>query len=305
MTEQEHDAVAPGAMADAEDNRIHVAVSPAMGRFRKAQTQLNAMLWSTEICYGHLLATVKRSEQDVWSLFSHAPSQAWFPNKEGKIKCDKTTTKFLGDVKANMKRLHAFVLAGYYAHFEAYRVERLTKAEAAVPFLIHMARNKRLSGEICPNVDTVLLADLSRLLRNRIAHRGPIPMHADDAVVTKMCESFLSGGGKNDRKPSPEKALATWEAEPTRIRTCFNGFVRSVAKRCHASSPKDHQLTHEYFYTLFTFTHLDNLAFEIEEALYEPKSATAQILRAPERIRNGAMKEASSRPLRSSRPSGA
>jgi hypothetical protein len=76
-------------MTPKQPNRVSVLVSPAMKKLREEQTALNNLLWSTEICYGHVLATVPSSDDDVWTSFKHANTQAWYPNREGRRKYEK------------------------------------------------------------------------------------------------------------------------------------------------------------------------------------------------------------------------
>ena len=118
---------------------ISIPVSRAMRRLRDAQTELNAMLWSTEICYGHVLGSGIDAGGDVWSLFSHARSHAWFPNREGKAKYNKPIPAFLRDVRRNTKLLHRHILISFYSQFEAYLKDRLGEDCARGPFIMNLA----------------------------------------------------------------------------------------------------------------------------------------------------------------------
>lgn len=264
---------------------IDVAVSPSMRRFRDAQTELNAMLWSTEICYGHVLGSTINARSDVWSLFSHAPSHAWFPNREGQAKYNKPIPEFLSDVRKNARLLHRHILISFYSQFEAYLKERLGEDCARGPFVMNLAIAPLLEAPYRPRPGTVLLADLSRLIRNRIVHHGSLPRAPGDGPILQMCASFDYPKNKSLQQKMTD-ALGRWGIDPVAIGSCFDSFVESVSSKCKGSSRGSGPLTHEFFYTLFTFTHLDNLAFEIEEALFDPAMATAVLTRAPGRVRN-------------------
>jgi hypothetical protein len=48
--------------------------------------------------------------------------------------------------------------------------------------------------------------------------------------------------------------------------------------------------SYDFFYTLFAFTYLDDLAFEIEEALFDPdQPPVTTIYRHPSKVRNQEM----------------
>ena len=208
--------------------KSYVAVSNEMRDLREAQTRLNSFLWSTEICYGHVLASPIDGDSDVWSLFSHAPTQTWFPNREGKLKYRKKVVGFQRDVRSNVRSLHSLVLVGYYGQFEAFLEERLGKKPGR-SFVEFLAKDDRLNGAFRPLGETVMLADLSRLLRNRIAHAQPVPVKPGDDVIQRMCDSF-EGEGLDRRAMTV--ALQSWRLDRPAIRACFDGFARSVDRRC-------------------------------------------------------------------------
>jgi len=270
---------------------IQVAVSKPMRRLRDAQTQLNAMLWSTEICYGHVLGSTFHAGNDVWSLFPHARTQAWFPNAEGKLKYNKHISKFLTDVAENTKFLHRHVMINYYSQFEAYLADRLGEKFSRGPFVRNFAADVRLTAQYSLQPQTILLADLSRLIRNQLVHRsGAVPKFPNDNATQAMCATFEYANNPGERQKMAD-ALQVWGIGFPDIGKCFNRFVGGVAGKCKKSSKSGGSaLTHEFFYTLFTFTHFDNLAFEIEEALFDPHAATASLWRSPKRVRNLAMR---------------
>src|SRR4051794_31025779 len=118
-----------GRRSGGETPRLAMMVSPAMRVLRDAQTKLNHFLWSTEICYGHVLseadARFSDPEQPIWTTFGHVQSSAWFPNSQGRLKFRETTGRFLAQTQANTTALYRHVLIAYYAHFEDYLTERV------------------------------------------------------------------------------------------------------------------------------------------------------------------------------------
>lgn len=272
---------------------ILVPVSDAMKRLRDAQTRLNSLLWSTEIYYGHMLGSDLSPSADVWAMFSHAKSHAWFPNKEGATKYNKSVAAFLKDVERNLDSLHRNVLINFYSYFEDFLAAHFKGKFFKDNFLnsVFIASKNWPNKAYLPKPTTVLLADLSRHIRNRIIHQGEsLPKKKDDQTVIEMCKAFEP---KRGSEGAPMKrALYFWQLDQTAILKCFNEFVGSVDNKCIVAAKKQNLGTHEFFYTLFTFTHLDNLAFEIEEALFQADMAQpAFIKRAADRVRNPAMLE--------------
>jgi hypothetical protein len=270
---------------------ILVPVSDAMKDFRDAQTRLNSLLRSTEICYGHMLGSKLPSSADFWSIFSHAQSHAWFPNKEGATKYNKSVPAFLKDVELNLASLHRNVLINFYSYFEALLDARFQKRFFNTNFLTSCGAFAWPNRDYAPQAKTVMLADLSRLIRNRIIHAGDhLPRAKDDKVVIEMSKAVLPKDGIEGRQT--RVAMNFYKLDEAAILACFNEFVSGVDQKCKTAAKKQNLGTHEFFYTLFTFTHLDNLAFEIEEALFDPGvlgESPALIKRAANRVRNDAM----------------
>jgi hypothetical protein len=76
-----------GRRAGGEAPKVKVVATPEMVELRKAQTRLNHFLWTTEICYGHILAWASSDfadpETPVNLTFGHVRSAAWFPKQSG------------------------------------------------------------------------------------------------------------------------------------------------------------------------------------------------------------------------------
>lgn len=267
-----------------------VLVSDAMFRFRRAHSRLNAMLWSTEICYSHVLESAFEPEAAVWETFAHTKSNAWFPNREGKLKYDKNVGEFREDVETNMRHLHKNVLVEYYTHFEAYLASKLKikKGKSAAPFLWNVGRSPHFAGPYQPRPVTLLLADVSRCIRNRIVHHDRLPKAPNDKSVEEIVLG-LSRYGKADERAAIERQMSAWGVSEARIADWVNDFVRGVSARCDDEGGPAADIRRAFFYTLFTFTHFDALAFELEDATFDPARAAKKIFRKRSRIRNKAM----------------
>ncbi|HMN74132.1 MAG TPA: hypothetical protein PKA55_19900 [Rhodoblastus sp.] len=268
-----------------------VPVSAPMRSLRDVQTRLNAMLWSSEICYGHVLNGGIDADQPVQALFAHVETQAWTKNVKGLVKYRKSGHAFLRDVARNLDLMHRQVMVSYYAAFEAYLAARLGVRNG--PFVRTLADLPALRTDLRPRGETVVLADACRLLRNRLAHHGKLPRREDDDQTADMCASFQP---KNQAAAAQtEAALASWRLTQERVAAIVRTLIADVDRRCGATRRRS-ALRHEFFYTLFAFTHLDNLAFEIEEAAFDPARATLWIARDAKRVRSPEMRSRATTP---------
>jgi hypothetical protein len=120
-----------GRRAGGEAPKVKVVATPEMVELRKAQTRLNHFLWTTEICYGHILAWASSDfadpETPVNLTFGHVRSAAWFPNNQGREKFTETTGRFLDQTRKNTADLYRHVLVGYYAYCEEYLEQRVLR----------------------------------------------------------------------------------------------------------------------------------------------------------------------------------
>jgi hypothetical protein len=275
-------------MSIAEPLRVNVLASAAMKKFRDEQNSLNHLLWSTEICYGHVLATVPGSDDDVWTSFQHANTQAWHPNREGRRKYEKTVNQFRKHVARNQRYLHRTILTHYYSAFEHYLTTRVVssrekkKETAWGPFFSKLKIDQLTTGAYRLRPRTLLTADYCRLARNGIVHHNTptLPRKVDDRVATDWLAKILR----------EQTHLAAWGATPETAKACLERLVTGVRSRVTKAHAAGKAPSYDFFYALFAFTHLDALAFEIEEALFDPALPPSETIRKqPSKVRRQEM----------------
>jgi hypothetical protein len=247
-----------------EAPKVKVVATPEMVELRKAQTRLNHFLWTTEICYGHVLARASSDfadpEMPVNLAFGHVRTAAWFPNNQGREKFTETTGRFLDQTRKNTADLYRHVLVGYYAYCEEYLEQRalqLRVGNAWGPFVRSLSGPALRTAPTPLLLHTVLCADLCRLVRNLIVHEPyePLPVAVDERVKkwqTKLLKDAMSSG---------------WPASERDSHEAVQQVIGQVKNHLKGARDEGKELPPELFYLLFTFTNLDQLACQIEEAL--------------------------------------
>jgi hypothetical protein len=229
-----------------------VMVSAQMKKLRDEQTQLNFFLWTTELSYGFALTSndPRLSQKDAlaFEALENVDSEAWFPNTAGRMKYYGRVAAFLDQLRRNVATAaHATTLL-WYSHFEDYLRSRLAspaKASSWGPFTKSLDA-PRLVDAVCPlSVQTVLRADLCREIRT------------DDWIKARRAELRDPSSGFR-----PRVANADREAKEA-----AEYVVGQALNHLREASAATKELTLSFFYSLFSFTNLDSLAFEIEEAL--------------------------------------
>lgn len=244
---------------------VKVAVTPEMAAFRQDQTRLNSFLWTTEISYGLVLA---RADTDfpnravpARESLGHVESNAWFPNNQGQFKFLRTTGQFLKQAEENTTRLYRLVLGSYYTCFEdylAHRVLPLREGGEWGPFVKSLSSARLRTAATPLPLHSVFGADLIRLVRNRMVHEPnwPWPVRIDDPKVRGWRGNLLAAARANH-----------WTASDHDIDEAVEHVVGHVAKSMQKARQRGKDLPAEMFYLLFSFTGLDQLACQIEEAL--------------------------------------
>ena len=265
-------------MAKAPSRRIKVSVSPARMRFREAQGRINRTLWSTEICYGHVLATTTANSAisrrtPVWDAFGHARTQAWYPNRKGDQKYKTTVGRFLSDVRNNMISIHRPLMLQFYAEFESYLRDRVPDARQSL--IRSLATDQFTRGPYRLRLGSVVDADIIRLARNAIAHNDQLPEKDRSAIIEEWLDSLKNEG----------RALKVWNASIDDVRQGLKKLTSAIGRQVDLSPRRGGQLSHEFFFALFSFTILDQLASEIEEALMEKPDPDNWIWRPAKGVR--------------------
>jgi hypothetical protein len=256
-------------------NRVIVAVSDALVQQRKTQYHLNTFVWSTELCYGIFLNSYQADElnfsKPVVELFQDVPLEAWYLNNQGYIKFPLTLERQIQQVKSNMVNICDAIIVYFYSAFELYldsRVEHLRPSllRSWGPLVQSLSHEELLQGVEALQFETVVKADICRLIRNLIVHESGIdlPLNLRDPKIEEwkvsLCKKAIQAkwGNIHDEKTIKKK-----------INDSFGQVIGQAANEIKQARDSGKELPIQFFYMLFTFTNFDNLAFEIEEALIE------------------------------------
>jgi hypothetical protein len=243
------------------------------------------MLWSTEICYGHVLATASKDYSEssvtgVWEAFNHAETQAWYPNRQGEQKYKSTVQQFLTDVRENMSSIHRPLMLQFYASFETYlrnRVGALSsrKEKRLAPLLLALSDDLFTQCEVPLRIASVINGDICRLARNAVAHNDELP-DSHKSPIAKKWRLQLE---------TCHDALKAWNASRDQIDQCVRKITFEIDRQVSVSPEKGRKLSHEFFFALFSFTILDQLASEVEEALMKDRDSDNWIWRPANSVR--------------------
>jgi hypothetical protein len=248
--------------------KVTIAFSKEMENLRIVQTELNHFLWTSEISYGYILSELPKHFPDKTTLavdaLGHVTTEAWYPTNQGRIKFGDSTGRVLEQVSANTALIYRAVLVFFYSAFEHYLEERIrplkphSKNKQWGPFYESLALDCLFQSKTPLLLHSVLCADLCRVIRNRMVHPPfDVPAKISHPEIQKW-----KVGAKH------RLTCLGWDGAKDEI--IEKALFQVVGKASHAvreAAKGGKTLPIELFYTLFTFTNLDTVAFEIEEAL--------------------------------------
>jgi hypothetical protein len=250
-----------------KSDRVAVAVSKSMVQLRQMQGILNGFWQTSELAYGYVLShadfLASDTDRPTVDVLGHIESQVWFPNNQGRIKREVTIGNTLKQIRQNTTYAYCATLLSFCAAFEAYLDTRITRLKRAGnswgPFVQSLSISE-LREAACPlPLRVVLCADFSRRIRNNLTHAGrPIPKSLSDQEVKDWKASFHKGANQSHWPEGKISAAIEYAAYQV---------IGQAADRVNKEKANGRDLPFEYFYMLFNFTNLDNLAFAIEEAL--------------------------------------
>lgn len=246
--------------------RVFVAVSESMARLRRTQGVLNGFWQTSDLAYGYMLGRAAAEFPDLAKrtveLLGDIESQVWYPSSQGRIKREASMEASLQQVRENNAHVYRATLVSFSSAFELYldeRVAPLRNSGRWGPYAASLAIPELREAETPVRPRTILCADFCRRIRNRIVHQAfaeLASLSSQEVAEWKrtLCEQARSAG---------------WPAHAADDAVGF--AAREVIGRAEYSVEtarrEGKKLPIEYFYMLFTFTNLDSLAFEIEEAL--------------------------------------
>jgi len=248
---------------DTKQSVVTVAVSEARARLREAQKELNWFLWSSELSYGFALTSqdlrLQDPECDINQALADVKSVAWYPNYKGAPKYRTKISTFKEQLLRNTTYMYRSVLISWYTYFEFFLEERVRPVVNHKKYwgpLTHSLNASCLTvSKYSIRPRTVVLADLIRLIRNQMVHAR---FEAIDDIEHDRVKQW--------RSDTISILRDDWHCtKPDAIVDAALEFVIKLAKKQKDSLRQG--LPIELFYTLYGFSNIDKLSFEIEEAL--------------------------------------
>jgi hypothetical protein len=127
------------------------------------------------------------------------------------------------------------------------------------PYSLSLAKPLLNQAAVPVRLFSVLCADVCRRIRNDIVHAPskPLPIFGGNALTNWVANSKSNAGRGNWPDKDPKKC----------VDDAFLRVMHTALDSQNKAANNGKSLPIEFFYTLYTFTNLDTLAFEIEEAL--------------------------------------
>jgi hypothetical protein len=248
-------------------------------RLRESQAYLNYFLWTSEVAYGYTLESAARQFPDATILaseaFANVTTAAWYPTNQGSHKYRDTVGSFLDHVRQNTVHVYRAVILFFASAFESYLTERVAVLERVAmlklsrrnhswgPYVKSLAIPELHSAHCPIQLRTVLCADICRQIRNCMVHPPfKIPTTLSDPEVNNW-RVYLFREAKSAKWPEAHTDAKLNSA----LDWAFSRVIGEAERQVAQAKTAKKDLPVELFYTLFNFTNLDNLGFQIEEAL--------------------------------------
>jgi hypothetical protein len=252
------------------DVRATVAVSPTMATLRNSHRELNYFLYSTELSYGLVLTgadpRLADRERFVSKALANVYASAWYPSNQGRVKYRAQVSSFLDQLTRNMQHISRALLVMWYSHFENYLEERVRplikeKHKKWGPLTGSLFCDSLVKAATPVQLKTVLRADFCRLIRNLATHASSrLPDQYDHPDVADWIGDRTEDVKTKWACPDPEKT----------VNEAVDYVLGQAINHRNAAEKEGRRENLEHFYALFSFTNLDSLAVEIEEALLPP-----------------------------------
>ncbi len=276
--------------------RVSVSVSESMANLRTVLNTLNGFWQSSELSYGFFLSHADTlfadKQRPTVELLGYVKSEVWYPNNQGRIKHEENIESTLDEVRKNTVHVYRASLLSFCSAFEAYLDGSVGNAVEDKqwnwgPFIKTLSIGSLIFAEYPVQLRTILCADLVREIRNKMIHKAFwVPQEKNDPVVTAWEEytekkALAARNALRETKNGwPKEKIAeklkNWTDDKIKENIHFakEQVVNKAISHVREGTKKGKDLPIELFYMLFTFTNLDSLAFEIQEALLPHDSIT-------------------------------
>jgi hypothetical protein len=276
--------------------RVIVSVSESMANLRMIQEELNGFWQSSELSYGFFLSHADTlfadKQRPTVELLGYVKSEVWYPNNQGRIKHEENIGSTLNEVRKNTVHVYRASLLSFCSAFEAYLDGSVPHAVKPKqwnwgPFIETLSIDSLIFAPCPVQLRTILCADLVREIRNKMIHKAFwVPQDKIDPVVLAWEEYTLKKAlvAKNALMETKNgwtedkiaEKLKNWTDDKIKENIHFakDQVVNKAINHVNEGARKGKELPIELFYMIFTFTNLDSLAFEIQEALLPPDSIT-------------------------------
>jgi hypothetical protein len=243
-----------------------------MAKLRHIQGILNGLWQTSELAYGYALSNLvpkcPNLSQLTIDVLGHIQTEVWYPNNQGRIKRDATIGQTLDQIRENTIHIYRASLLSFFSAFEGYlkaEVKHLKPPDVGWGEYVRSLSHESLRCGLEPlRLRTVLRADFCREVRNLMVHES-------FAVPTSLSAQYLNEWSARLQKRACD---AGWPNDRLQAEVIYaqNQVIGQAIKHVQQAKTEGKDLPIEYFYMLFSFTNLDTLAFEIEEALRPPGS---------------------------------
>jgi hypothetical protein len=256
-------------------NALLISVSPLMELFRANHDLLNSLLWTSGITSHYFLNSHRGKDKHKQVLefdrfFGYA--EAWHPAGRETAKYQKSVADLIDQVDRNAYIIYRMTMVLLYGFFETFLNERvgpikkIKRSRGWGPLCQSLGNVSLLQTSHKPvRLKTVLRADICRLIRNHLAHAPTKPFgESIDEDPYRRWQNDLTTTLEQTKWPELSRKFLS--AEIFIRNTLYFVIDNALQAQRHAAS-RNKRLPLEFFLILHTFTNLDSLAFEIEEAL--------------------------------------
>lgn len=240
-------------------------VSYSMKILRETQGELNRYWQASELAFKSMFKRLEDGgypeETQLHEVFGDVDSNLWVKNNRGKARVHFDVGKLLEVSDSLVAEIYMSTIVSFYSSFEFFledRVGSLRIGNRWGPLITSLSHGDLLGARTPLRLRTILTADLFRHVRNKIIHGS---YRSFPSVEALEAYGWMHLMAERAREPFSREVTSTICAE------VINSVIEGASRKAINSKKDGRVVPKEYFYMLFCFTALDDLAVEIEEAL--------------------------------------